>query len=145
MIWEELLAQRRVAREPTDREEIERLRALAQRNLKDAAIEELSEDGRFERAYAAARALATIVIRVCGYRVRQPGAHYGTFLALEAADPETFAVFATYFDSCRGLRNTLSYDAVDVVSHSDLEDILGEVLRFETIVSGWLVAKRQTP
>lgn len=63
--WENLLAQRRVAREAAGREEIESLRALAERNMTDAAI--------------------------------------------EAADPDTFGRCADYSDSCRSLRNTLSY------------------------------------
>ena len=95
MTWEELLAQRRITRESTDHEEIVRLHALAIRNLKDASIQELSLDGRFERAFAAARALATIVVRASGFRVRQPGAHFGTFRALQAADPGLFGYHAT--------------------------------------------------
>lgn len=108
MTWEDLLIRRRVEREPTDRAEIETLRVLVERNLRDASIEMLSDDGRFERAYSAARVLATIIVRASGYRVKQPGAHYGTFLALEAADPETFGGFAIYLDSCRSLRNNLA-------------------------------------
>lgn len=110
MTWQELLDQRRVAREPTGRDEVAALRRLVSRCLANASIETLSPDGRFERACAAAQTLATIVIRVEGYRVRQPGAHYSTFLALEAADPEAFASFASYFDLCRTLRNELSYN-----------------------------------
>jgi hypothetical protein len=37
-------------------------------------------------AYDAARALSMIIVRASGYRPRTVGAHYNTFLALEAAD-----------------------------------------------------------
>jgi hypothetical protein len=33
----------------------------------------------------AGRPLATIAVRAAGFRVRQPGGHYNTFLALEAS------------------------------------------------------------
>ena len=67
MIFEELLAQRRVVAEPTDRDEIESLRALVRRYLSDAAIEELSPDGRFERSYGAARTLAIGGVTLSGF------------------------------------------------------------------------------
>ena len=140
MTWAELRAQRRVAAEPTGRDEIASLRALATRNLSDASIAGLSVDGRFEHAYAAARALATIVVRASGYRVRQSGARYNTFQALEAADPDVFGVFAIYFDSCRGLRNTLSHDTVGVVSKKDLEELLEQLPRFEETALEWISA-----
>ena len=138
MTFEDLLAQRRVVAEPTDRDEIERLRGLVRRYVADSAIGELSLDGRFERAYGAARALATIVVRAAGYRVRQPGGHYNTFLALEAANPEVFLSDAAYFDTCRNLRNELSYVAVDIISEVELEEILEKIPKFETVVKKWL-------
>ncbi len=138
MTFERLLKEQRAVREPTSRDEIEELRALARRCLDDATIEELSLDGRFDRAYGAARALATIVVRASGYRVRQPGAHYNTFLALEAADTETFCAEAAYFNVCRMLRNQLSYESAGVISASELEEILCKAPKFELAVERWL-------
>ena len=86
MTWTELESQRRVAPEPAAKSEIDQLRALAERNLADAALPGLSADGRFSMAYNAARTLVTIAIRACGYRVKQAGGmHRNTFLALPAA------------------------------------------------------------
>ena len=120
----------------------EGLCAVSRRNMADSRIEALSDDGRFEHAYGAARTLATIVIRAEGYRVRgQGGAHYNTFLALEAADPGQFAGYAQYFDTCRGKRNELSYDVADVVSRTEVEEILDELGRFERTVEGWLARR----
>ena len=42
MTWEQLLAERRVASQPTDRAEIQALRAVVQRNLADAQTRGLS-------------------------------------------------------------------------------------------------------
>jgi hypothetical protein len=86
MTWNELEQQRRVAREATSKQELELLRALAQRNLNDASHANLSADGKFSMVYDAARTLASIPIRAHGYRTRQSGdAHYNTFVALEVA------------------------------------------------------------
>ncbi|MCK4304400.1 MAG: hypothetical protein KAY24_09205 [Candidatus Eisenbacteria sp.] len=138
MTFEKLVAQRKLVAEPTGRDEIEGLRALVRRSIADSAIEALSADGRFERAYSAARALATMVVRAAGYRVRQPGGHYNTFLGLEAADPQAFSSYAAYFDKCRVLRNVISYEAADVISEAELEEILGKVPELEAIVESWL-------
>ena len=139
MSWRVLLAQRRVVVEPPTRAEIDAQRELASRALADAAIAAVSDDGRFDRAYDAARALATVVIRASGYRVKGAGGgHYNTFLALEAADPDRFAAFAAHFHLCREKRNELSYVQPRVVSRSELEEILREVPRFRVAVAGWL-------
>ena len=117
MLWRKLLEQRRVVLEKAYRAEIDAQRELAARALADASIEAVSSDGRFNHAYDAARALATVVVRACGYRVKGTGGgHYNTFLALEAADPESFTEFAAYFDLCRAKRNELSYINPGVVS-----------------------------
>ncbi len=138
MTWKKLLEDQRVAREAPRKEELKQLRAVAERNLADAAIEGLSTDGRFGLAYEAARALATMVVRASGYRVKGAGAHYFTFLALEAADPKRFARFAAYFNTCRSKRNDLSYEAADVVTERELSELLGEAPVFQNLVEEWL-------
>ena len=139
MTWKKLLEDRRVEREPPRAEELARILALGERSLADAGIELLSIDGRFGQAYDAARAFATLVIRASGYRVRAAGgAHYTTFLALEAADPKRFKQLAAYFDTCRRKRNDLSYEDVDVVTESELAEILREVPAFQKLVEEWL-------
>jgi len=141
MTWKKLLAEKRVAVEASSADEIARLLELARRNLGDASVEMLSDDGRFDCAYGAARALATVIVRAEGYRIKQPAAHYNTFLALDAADRNTFEEFATYFDTCRKLRNELSYDAPDVVTETELAEIIDRVTEFEVVVAGWLKAR----
>lgn len=142
MTWEDLLRERRVAQEPTDREEIGALRVAAARGIADAAIEELSAEGRFERSYDAARSLSTIVVRASGYRLKKPGGHYNTFLALEAADPMAFAAYAAYFNACREIRNEILYpDGQAEVSETELEELLRKVPEFEHLVEQWLSEK----
>lgn len=47
------------------------------------------------------------------------------------------ADLATYFDSCRVLRNASDYDRTGVVSESDVEELLREVVAFRERVLSW--------
>jgi hypothetical protein len=101
MTWRELLAQGRVVKESTDRKEIETLWKVANRNLSDSHAKSISNDARYSHAYDAARALAIIVVKASGYRVKvEGGGHYNTFRALQAVSAE-FVDIAQYFDACR--------------------------------------------
>ncbi len=102
----------------------------------------MSDDGRFDRAYDAARALATLAIRASGYRVKGTGGgHYNTFLALEAVDPARFSPFSAYFNLCREKRNELNYVHAGVVSRSELDEILEQTPLFREAVEDWLREK----
>lgn len=139
MNWNELVQQKRVTAEPSSKNEIDQLQALAARNLADAALPNLSPDGKFSLAYNAARTLATIAIRASGYRVKaMGGAHHNTFLALEAAMGLSVASMAAYFDSCRTKRNELSYDAANVVGACDAEELRKKTETFRRTLTRWL-------
>jgi hypothetical protein len=108
MTGSELEKQKRVAKEPTTRSEIDELGALAERNLRDAGLAGLSSGGRFSFAHNAARTLVTIAIRASGYRVKQVGgAHYNTFIALPAAMGASWDTLATYFDRLSAIEKRL--------------------------------------
>ena len=135
MTWKQLLEDGRVERHRTTREELNALRAVAERNLRDAGVEAISIDTRFGCAYEAALTLATMAIARAGYRVKGPGHHRVTFEALLLALPgaET-TVDARYFDRCRRLRNVLSYESAGVVTRRDLDELSRTVVRFRTRV-----------
>jgi hypothetical protein len=114
------------------------LRAVVSRNLADAQIKRLSDDGRFGHAYDAARTLATIVVRASGYRVKSDGGgHYNTFLALKTADP-AFAKKAVYFDACRRKRNNFLYEQANIVSNTEAEELLSHATGLSLEVDAWL-------
>jgi hypothetical protein len=137
------LDERRVAKEPPSHEELRQLRFVAERSLADAQVEGLSNDGRFGLAYDAARSLATLVVRAAGYRVKgHGGAHYNTFLALEAAGPRTFKRYAVYFNACREKRNDLSYESAEVVSEREVAELLRTVPEFAGVVDLWVRERR---
>jgi len=127
-----------VAQEPCSREEIEELRKIVARSLADANARGLSPDGVFGFGYNAARALATMVIRAAGYRVRTSvGGHYNTFLAFGVAD-DAFSNLADYLDLCRIKRNDFLYEQADVVTESEAQELLMKVRQLDLQVNAWI-------
>jgi len=83
MSWTQLLADRRVTAEPPSKQELDNLRSIVARSLKDVTAPGLSADTRFVLAYDAARTVSLIIVRAEVYRPRSVGGHYNTFLAWE--------------------------------------------------------------
>lgn len=141
MSWENLLAKNRVTVEPPTRSEFDRLRSIVTRSLKDAATADLSADAQFLFAYDAARTLSLMIVRTAGYRPRSIGAHYNTFLALEAADP-AFAELSAYFDGCRMKRNECEYDFAGGISETDAGSLFKTVCKFAKDCEAWVSTRR---
>jgi hypothetical protein len=139
MRWAKLLADKRVTRVRPNRAELDNLRSIVTRSLKDVTATGLSADARFIMAYDAARTLALIIVRAAGYRPRSVGGHYNTFLALEAADP-AFAALSAYFDRCRMKRNDCEYDFAGGVSDTDADGLLKSVQQFAIDAQAWVKA-----
>jgi hypothetical protein len=62
-----LINEGRLQQHSTNKNEIQNLFKLVDRDLKDAKIKQLSTDRRFATAYNAALQLATIVLHAAGY------------------------------------------------------------------------------
>ena len=137
MSWAKLLADNRVTALPPSKAELDNLRSIVARSLKDVESAGLSADARFIMAYDAARTLSLLVVRATGHRPRTVGAHYNTFLALEAADP-AFATLSAYFDGCRMKRNSCEYDFAGGVTDTDAEGLLKEVRQFAVDAEAWI-------
>jgi hypothetical protein len=139
MSWAKLLSDKRVTRVAPSKAELDNLRTIVTRSLKDATAAGLSADARFIMAYDAARTLSLIIVRAAGYRPKSGGAHYNTFLALEAADP-SLAALSAYFDGCRMKRNDCEYDFAGGVTDTDADGLLKAVRQFKTDAEAWLKA-----
>ena len=88
----------------TSRQEIENLRELVNRDLKDAEIDGLSDDRRFATAYNAVLQLSKMAITCSGYRVsaNKVGHHRTTFEAVKnAIGTVDVRNLADYFETCR--------------------------------------------
>jgi hypothetical protein len=139
MSWSKLLTDKRVTRVRPSRAELDNLRSIVARSLKDVTAPGLSADARFIMAYDAARTLSLIVVRAAGYRPRAIGGHFNTFLALESADP-SFAALSTYFDGCRMKRNDCEYDFAGGVTDTDASGLLTTVRKFAVDAEAWVKA-----
>jgi hypothetical protein len=140
MTWAKLLADNRVTALPPNKAELDNLRSIVARSLKDVTAVGLSADYRFVMAYDAARTLSLLVVRAAGYRPRTVGGHYNTFLALEAADPG-FAALSAYFDGCRMKRNQCEYDFAGGVTDTEANALLKSVNQFALDAEDWIKAR----
>lgn len=126
-------------RHRASRQGIADLPAIADRDLCDAGLFQLSADRRFAIAYGASLQLASIVVAASGFRVgAQRGHHAVTWQLLpELMGPE-IGNSAAYFDACRALRNRGDYDRSGLVSSADVGEILEESAAFRRVVLEWL-------
>ena len=140
MSWKKLLANNNVAREPPSKAELDNLRSIVARSMKDVAASGLSADARFIMAYDAARTLSLMIVRAAGYRPRSVGGHYNTFLGIEAADA-SFAKLSAYFDGCRLKRHGCEYDFAGSITDTDAAGLLTAVQEFALDVEAWINAR----
>lgn len=139
MTWQQLIASNRAKTHKTSKQEIDDLRAVVGRDLKDASIAGLSQDRRFATAYNAVLQLATMVIACAGYRVSaKQGHHENTFLALELAMGSTVGKLAKYFNACRKKRNRVDYNLTNVVTDTELQELLTKADEFKVLVEDWI-------
>lgn len=140
MSWQVLLATNRLQAHTPSQLEVAQLRAVIERDLKDAALAALSEDRRFATAYNAVLQLAKMVIACAGYRVTtRQGHHQASFQALELAMGSSVVDLVRYFDTCRRKRNTVDYDQADLVSETEAQELLQKAQEFRTLVEGWVM------
>ena len=150
MSWQQLLHHRRVQTHTTSHRELDGLRAVVERDLTDARVPGLSTDRQFATAYNAVLQLAKMAIACAGYRVVGAGHHHTTFEALELALGASVAPLASYFDMCRRKRNILDYDTAQVVTETEVRELLEKTDAFRTLVEQWIAQhhpqwSRQTP
>jgi uncharacterized protein (UPF0332 family) len=123
----------------TSLQEIGNLRELVSRDLKDAGIEGLSADRRFATAYNAVLQLSKMAIACAGYRVAAgSGHHQKTFDAVKIALGTTAENLADYFETCRRKRNKIDYDAAEVVTETEADELLEKALEFKDLVEKWI-------
>jgi len=123
----------------TSPEEVDSILALVDRDLADAAREEVSTDWRFNIAYNAGLQLATVALYVAGYRAgRGERKHYRFIQALPLVMGKPFSGISAYLDNCRRKRNVSEYDAVGTISEKEAADLLRAVQELKLEVLKWL-------
>lgn len=140
MTLDDWLANHWISEHKTSAEEVSALRAVVNRDVRDAGIESLSADRRFATAYNAALQLSKIGLAAAGYRLSKGhGGHERAFDVVRyVVTKEEIADLCDYFDTCRRIRNDIDYDFADVVTDTELEEILGKVSEYRDLIEGWM-------
>jgi len=141
-----LLASKRLERHRVHPHEIESLRKLVARDLKDAAIPGLSADRTFATAYNAVLQLSRMALASAGYRVSStlPGHHQTTFEAAGIVLGSPARRFTDYFETCRRQRNVIDYDYAEVATDSQALELLKKAADYQNLVEAWIAKKQDS-
>jgi hypothetical protein len=124
----------------TSRQEISELLAVAERDIKDASITDLSHDPQFSIAYSAIVQYAKVVLAVSGFRVTRESAHYRSVQALAV-------ILDIGSDTLRKLnefskkRNIVEYDRVGATTKKEVAEIIALTKEIKEQTKEWLKKK----
>lgn len=125
-------------KEPTSRDEVKGLLTIVDRDMKDARVTAISEDRRFEAGFNAARTLANVALRACGYRTStQAGHHLRTIESLQLtiqADSRLINRIKAFSKK----RNATSYDSAGNVSREELEAVIKTAAELKEQMIAWM-------
>ncbi len=127
----------------TDRQEMGNQLAIADRDLADAAANDISDDWKFGIAYNAALKLCTMMLYAAGYRPENTLAHYRTLMSIEYTLGAHRKEDAVYLNACRAKRNTVEYDNIGGASRAEADELLAFAKELRTDVLARL--KEQHP
>ena len=127
---------------PIHADEIERLLTAAQRNLRDARVEQISPETRFDAAYKAIMQCALAALMMHGYRpeTNRPGHHVTVLQStpLTLGLPQKRMVV---LDALRRQRNVADYTGEDVDA-STAQNCIVEAKRLIDDVLSWRKSNR---
>ncbi|HUX06377.1 MAG TPA: hypothetical protein VMX35_03605 [Acidobacteriota bacterium] len=130
---------------PTDRNEIGNLISLAEGHLADTRVEGLRTDSVLIHAYEAARTLALVALRSCGYRPRTgTAAHVVTIDSLL----HTVGVERNLIAQLHTLKNKRHrniYDAAGATTRHDADEAVACAENLKVTVLNWLGAQNHHP
>jgi uncharacterized protein (UPF0332 family) len=118
---------------------------IARREISDASLEGISEDGRFEHAYDAIRSLAEVALLAKGYFVPKGGNKHERLidsLRFTLGEPLLDKEKVDYFDRCRRMRHKTMYERSGLIGEAGANTILHEAQNLLEQVDGWLQAER---
>jgi uncharacterized protein (UPF0332 family) len=138
MSLEQWVEYRWLRAEPSSPKEIRDLFEIIARALKDANVDAISDDLRFQAAFGAALTAANAALRASGSRTRvQAGHHQKIVESLELtvkADPKLIQKLKVFSKK----RNAAVYDAAGIVSQQDLEQVIKVAHDLHENVATWL-------
>ena len=121
----------------TSSQEIADLLAIADRDLSDCQISELSADWKMNIAYNATLQLATIALAASGYRAVREAHHYRIIQSL------TYTInfdtkLVTLFDQFRKKRNISGYDCAGMISDHEANEMRNLAIHLREEIIKWL-------
>jgi uncharacterized protein (UPF0332 family) len=119
---EGLLRDKRLEQREAEDDEIVGFWQKAEHAYRDARNTSISLEGRFDRAYTAARIIAVAVLRDAGYRIRGEAHHFVAFYAAQnlVDNAELRKAFAAA-EGMRALRHEVDYGYEQTLNSSDVE------------------------
>lgn len=121
----------------TSSQEITDLLKIADRDLADSQISELSADWKMNIAYNAALQLAKAALVASGYRAVREAHHYRIIQSL-AYTIKAETELITLFDQFRKKRNISGYDCAGMISDQEANEIRNLAILLQEKVVKWL-------
>jgi len=121
----------------TSPQEIASLFGVADRDLHDSAVKELSEDWQLAIAYNAALQCAAAALAACGYRASREGHHYRVIQSL-AYTMGADVGLVTQFDAFRKKRNVGDYERAGTISKTEAREMLALARLLRQRIEIWL-------
>lgn len=121
----------------TSSQEIADLLAIADRDLTDCQISELSPDWRLNIAYNAALQLAIAALAAAGFRAARESHHYRVIQSL-AYTVKAEPALITLFDQFRKKRNISGYDLAGMISDQEANEMRNLAIHLQKKVVKWL-------
>jgi hypothetical protein len=120
--------------------EVRNLLGVIDRELADASVAGLSDDGRFTHAYDAALLLCKLALHSSGFEVpkRTPGHHALWINSLEFILGDTHKAALIHLSKSSKLRHTSLYDHAGVAQKQDADDLLEAARQLRIDVLNWL-------
>jgi uncharacterized protein (UPF0332 family) len=141
MTWASLLANKKAHKHTTSKNELNDMRELIARDLKDASVMQTSADRRFATAYNAALQASSMAIACAGYRLSSmTGHHKITFESVKLALGKSADAYADYFETCRRKRNMIDYHRSHVTTETEAEEAVRKTKEFVELVENWIAS-----
>ncbi|MEK6578998.1 MAG: hypothetical protein AABZ55_07205 [Bdellovibrionota bacterium] len=123
----------------TSQKEIVDLFSIVERELKDAQLEGISSDGKFNHAYRASLTLGTILLSASGYSpAKGQSHHYRVIAAIPEILGDQKKRDSHYLENCRVKRNASEYDSANEASETEANELIKFSKDFENTVRTWL-------
>ena len=120
--------------------EVRNLLGVVDRELADAGVEELSDEGRFTHAYDAALLLCKLALHASGFELQKgnKGHHSHWINSLEFALGKEQKETLIHLSKSSHLRHTSLYNQTGVVQKQDADDLLEMANKLRKDVLVWL-------